>query len=158
MGGDFQRPHGRRLIQPLERFIAKIRYEASTGCWFWTAGRSSDGYPCFQSGGRRQTHKRAARWSYEQFRGLIPPGLQIDHLCRDIRCVNPFHLEAVTPGINTRRGDGLAAVNARKTHCLRDHEYNLQNTYVDATGRRHCRACGRDRQRAYREEEGSQKS
>jgi WhiB family redox-sensing transcriptional regulator len=35
--------------------------------------------------------------------------------------------------------------NASKTHCPQMHLYDYANTYVDATGRRHCRQCARER-------------
>lgn len=34
----------------------------------------------------------------------IAPGMHIDHKCRNPRCVNPAHLEPVTPSENMRRG------------------------------------------------------
>jgi hypothetical protein len=43
------------------------------------------------------------RKHYEQFKGPIPDGLEIDHTCRNTRCVNPEHLEAVTHAENLRR-------------------------------------------------------
>lgn len=46
----------------------------------------------------------AHRWFYEQARGPIPPGYQLDHLCRNRACVNPEHLEVVTRRTNARRG------------------------------------------------------
>lgn len=36
--------------------------------------------------------------------GPVPPGLDLDHLCRIRRCINPDHLEPVTNAVNSRRG------------------------------------------------------
>jgi hypothetical protein len=41
---------------------------------------------------------------YERFKGPIPDGLDLDHLCRVPRCVRPEHLEAVTTAVNCQRG------------------------------------------------------
>jgi hypothetical protein len=38
-----------------------------------------------------------------------------------------------------------------KTHCANGHAYDVVNTYWDKTGKRHCRACGRQRARWRRE-------
>jgi hypothetical protein len=66
------------------------------------------------------------------------------------RCVNPEHLEPVTSAVNTRRGRSPSAVNARKTHCVRGHEFTPQNTAWKVSTarprpRRLCRACRRGR-------------
>ena len=45
----------------------------------------------------------AHRFAYEMFVGAIPEGMQIDHLCQNKRCVNPEHMELVTPGENISR-------------------------------------------------------
>lgn len=41
---------------------------------------------------------------YERAHGPVPAGLQLDHICRNRRCVNPDHLEPVTQAINVQRG------------------------------------------------------
>lgn len=48
---------------------------------------------------------KAYRWSYEYHRAEIPAGLHLDHLCRNPGCVNPWHLEPVSPLENMRRRD-----------------------------------------------------
>jgi len=41
---------------------------------------------------------------YEYFKGPVPDGLELDHLCRVRSCCNPDHLEPVTHKENIRRG------------------------------------------------------
>ena len=90
--------HGLPAIQ---RFLMKV--EKTPTCWLWTAAKQQGGYGMF---GAKNTKKVVAahRWSYEHFVGPIPKGMQIDHLCRVRHCVNPAHLEPVTPKENLRRG------------------------------------------------------
>jgi hypothetical protein len=76
---------------------------------------------------------------YERYVGPIPPGLEIDHLCRVRNCVNPAHLEAVTRGENVRRQ--MAVI----THCPQGHEYTTANTRVGRDRKRGCRRCDSDK-------------
>lgn len=82
----------------------------------------------------------AHRIAYQLLVGPIPEGMQLDHLCRNRRCVNPDHLEPVTHAENVRRGLSGAYLRAR-THCPKGHPYDQANTYVSNSGSRNCRAC-----------------
>ncbi len=110
-----------------ERFSAKVR--KTQKCWIWlaasTGGKSGD-YGVMRVGTEM---KYAHRISYELFKRKIPRGLQIDHLCRNRKCVNPEHLEVVTQRENLLRGDGATARNSKKTKCKRGHRFTPSLTY-----------------------------
>ncbi len=113
-------------------------------CWLWLPPDDGNGYGQFH---RKGSVIRAHRFAYEDMVGPIPDGLELDHLCRVRRCVNPSHLEPVTTEENLLRGMGPAAINARKTHCPQGHPYDEANTYR-YKNKRGCRACVRERRTA----------
>lgn len=123
-----------------ERFWKWV--EKTESCWNWIGCLSNAGYGSFSLGKINGKAKSvlAHRFSYEILVGNIPNGLTIDHLCRNRKCVNPKHLEAVTMQVNNLRGYGASGINARKTHCVNGHEFNSINTryYAD---RRRCLVC-----------------
>lgn len=130
----------------ISRFWQKV---SQTGniceCWIWTASLN-DGYGRPQINGK---HVYAHKYSYEHVFGPVPEGLQLDHLCRDRACVNPYHLEPVTTQENTKRGDQRKFAGCRqkaKTHCPSGHEYAGENLLV-CGGKRYCRACNREKAR-----------
>lgn len=129
----------------LERFEKWSEPEPNSGCWLWRGSATSTGYGQLHVKG---SPRKAHRLSYEHFKGRIPDGLQIDHLCRQPFCVNPDHLEAVTNRENTLRGTAGDAQLAR-THCPSGHEYTESNTRR-WRGRRHCKTCNRAAGARYR--------
>jgi hypothetical protein len=102
------------------------------------AGCKVHGYGRVRIGTKTQAAHRAA---WEKVHGPIPPGLVLDHLCRNKACLNVNHLELVTRRVNTLRGFGTAAINARKTTCPRGHLLEGENLRKPLDGRRRCRMC-----------------
>lgn len=128
----------------LERFLSRIRPQEN-GCWEWDGAHISTGYAESWDGKRPLLAHRVA---YEHWKCPIPPGLVVDHLCRNRGCVNPEHLEVVTEQTNILRGVSPSAHHAAKTECLNGHTFSEENTYIDPRGRRECRTCKIDRRRA----------
>jgi hypothetical protein len=126
------------------------KFTIGDGCWEWTYAVASSGYG-------RDNKKWAHRAVYEEFVGTIPVGLQLDHTCRNRKCVRPSHLEPVTPGENVRRGWGVGGPSASdpqytgprrstllssRTHCDAGHEFTKANTRWRKDGKgRQCRKC-----------------
>lgn len=128
----------------VERFWEKVDRRADDQCWWWMASLNRYGYGQFRVGGQVDLAHRIA---WELVKGKrVPKGMVLDHLptCRNRQCVNPAHLEPVTSRENTLRGEGPTAINARKTHCDRGHEFTAENTGEDR-GQRFCRQCRAER-------------
>ncbi len=127
-----------------DRFWAKIKVDEND-CWLWQ-GNLTNGYGKLSVNGKEvQSH----RYSYEKYKAKIPVGLVLDHLCRVRNCANPEHLEPVTKGENTRRGNAPAKIrqlHRNKTHCRQGHPYSGDNLILQKQSngkwrKRKCRAC-----------------
>jgi hypothetical protein len=135
------------------RLEAHSTPEPNTGCVLWFGGGAPNGYGHI---GIKKKTRLAHRVSYELARGPIPHGLQLDHLCRVRCCINPDHLEPVTPRENVRRGDMLKVMRARKgwygvgrrvAHCKHGHDYAVHGVARPNGGKRYCAECNRIRAR-----------
>lgn len=105
----------------------------------WYLRGTTSPYPSLWMAGKTVS---AHVYSWERENGPVPPGRELDHVCRDARCIRPHpeHLEAVTHRENCRRGmNGVL-----RTHCKHGHEYTDETTYRDRHGYRSCLVCRRE--------------
>ena len=130
------------MVDLLPRVIAKIAFG---DCWEWTGGTSA-GYGVVKIDA---SPRHAYRYVWEVLVGPIPPGMQLDHLCRNRRCCNPDHLEVVTQKINTLRGFGAGAVNAKRNVCPQGHPYDTLLRNGNGISARSCKRCNNEKSRRY---------
>jgi hypothetical protein len=134
------------ILGSVERFMAFVKVMPN-GCWEWSGARlgQNSQYGQFSMKGVGRPVIGAHRAAWELFRGPIPEGLTIDHLCRNTICANPDHLEPVTQTVNNQRYAETI------THCPQGHEYTPDNTAHYGRGRQ-CRTCLSERAKARRRE------
>jgi hypothetical protein len=136
-----------------QRFWAKVCPEPNSGCWIW-GGDDNGKYGTlgiYTEG--KQARIFAHRYSWELHRGPIPAGKQIDHLCCNTFCVNPDHLEVVTPLVNTMRVSERGRRNDHiPTHCKNGHLLegdHVRIGYRNGRPRRICTICQKALARAH---------
>jgi hypothetical protein len=97
--------------------LARSSTEMPSGCVEWNGARVSAGYGHFEL---RAVHYYAHRAAYELRNGAIPAGHEINHKCRNKACINPDHLEALTP----------------QQHVIADHDLRVDGVRASAPKRR----------------------
>lgn len=103
------------------KFLRKV--EKTEACWNWTGAKTSLGYGAVGHRGKVcYTHRIA----YELWKGSIPKGLVVRHMCNNRKCVNPDHLEVGT------MKDNVADMYAAGRQPNRKGEYHSQCKLTDA--------------------------
>lgn len=92
--------NGHQNRMPAPYYIVNLK----TGCWEWRGVLNSDGYGSIKRNGRNM---KAHKYIYELAKGNVPHGLELDHLCKNKKCVNPDHLEIVNHTENMRRAKSV---------------------------------------------------
>lgn len=91
------------IKRALIRFIKFIKV-TEDGCWLWQGHDSGTqrggGYGRFSFLGKTVA---AHIWFWEYINGPREPDMHLDHLCEHRSCVNPDHIEQVTPSVNQQR-------------------------------------------------------
>lgn len=138
----------RRPGGPEERFWAQVTRDGPVPehrpelgpCWQWIGGTVNHGYGSLAVDGRTVN---AYAWAYRHFVGPVPPGRELDHLCRNRACVRTDHLEPVTHAENVRRGE-----RPSRTSCPAGHLYDDGHAVITSQGARLCRTCHNAKRRA----------
>lgn len=123
---------------PIILFTKKVL--KTDGCWIWIGAKDKNGYGRFLFNNSLLTAHRA---SYILKYEVIAEGKDVHHTCGNPSCVNPEHLKALTRKQHSLLGNGMSAINSKKTLCLRGHKLTFDQKYK----RRYCKECDNMRKR-----------
>jgi hypothetical protein len=96
------------------------RTQRNGGCLTWTGSKDYSGYGTILISGKTY---RVHRYVWEQKNGPIPEGMQIDHTCWNVACVNINHLRIATPSQNS----------AYRSSASSNSSSGLRNVYKDGS-------------------------
>jgi hypothetical protein len=111
--------------QPLEFIKQRIQINKYTQCWEWI-GSLKDGYGILEKRGWGE--KFAHRFVYQIYKGSIPVGLVVRHLCHNRRCVNPDHL---TTGTNLDNINDYYEKNEKILKNIEGIDFNIVANILD---------------------------
>ncbi len=120
------------------------------GCWLWKGARTGSGYGSVHYAGKTRT---VHLLTYVLAKGAIPAGYHVDHVKhrRTTRhCCNPDHLEAVTPHVNTLRGEATRHREGICADCGNPRERAVVCGKSVGGKRKVCTHCEKLRHAAYR--------
>jgi len=112
------------------------------GCWWYKGVPNRKGYAQTRIGWPVTKPILIHRLSWIYYKGDIPDGMVLDHICHDPavckggitcehrRCVNPDHLQIVTP---TENGQRTVRLLKYRTHCTKGH--SLENNTIQFPSR-----------------------
>ncbi|MBP1296630.1 HNH endonuclease [Bradyrhizobium elkanii] len=106
----------RRQPQTIEELLAPDRvWVTPCGCWLWLGGDDGrndadglGGYGRILRDDGSRIVEPVHRYVFKKFKGPIPPGYDVDHICAkwqpdprvSRKCVNLDHLQAIPPRLN----------------------------------------------------------
>ena len=140
--------------EQLQKVIDRIQPQEN-GCWWYSAVVDNKGYATTRIGWPVIKGAKVHRLSWIYYKGDIPEGMVIDHLCHNPetceggdscehrRCVNPDHLQLISAAENNAK---TVRVLKYKTHCKNGHELK-DNTYKYRSGnlvRFACHTCKKE--------------
>ena len=88
-------------LEQIMRFCRAIKIGRSDECWPWMHVLSRNGYGLVSIDAQNYYSHRVA---FELSGEYLIKGFQVDHLCQNKQCCNPFHLEQVSRAEHARRG------------------------------------------------------
>lgn len=114
----------RRFVRGHNRRRESTLTNAPGGCLI--TDRSSSGSPYGQRLQERRTISEH-REAYERAHGAIPAGHHVHHTCETPGCVNPAHLEALTPREHRRRHAKVTTEQVREIKTLLGGGWNARD-------------------------------